>query len=133
MGLYEIQILDSSGKKENSPSECGGIYPRWVNERNTGGEAPRVNVSRPPGEWQSFDVLFRAPRFDGDGRRIEKARFIKVIHNGTLIHENYELEGPTRSSLSAPEGPKGPLMLQGDHGPVAFRNIRVRVLGPKGS
>ena len=93
-----------------------------------GGEAPRTNSSKAPGDWQSFDIRFRAPRFDAAGKKMEKARFIQVIHNGTVIHENYELDGPTRASLDTPEAVKGPLMLQGDHGPVAFRNIRVRAL-----
>ena len=93
-----------------------------------GGVAPRVNASKPPGQWQSFHIWFRAPRFDSSGKKTEKARFLKVVHNGVTIHENVELEGPTRASMTTPESPAGPLMLQGDHGPVAYRNIYLRPL-----
>jgi catechol 2,3-dioxygenase-like lactoylglutathione lyase family enzyme len=125
-GLYEIQILDSFEKKDLYFGDCGGIYARWLEGRNVGGEAPRLNASKAPGEWQSFDVIFRAPRFDARGRKIENARFVKVLHNGLLVHENFELEGPTRASMDWDEVPLGPLLLQGDHGPVAYRNLRVR-------
>jgi hypothetical protein len=128
MGAYEIQILDSFGKEKETFSDCGGIYARWINEANVEGHAPRTNVARPPGKWQSFDVVFRAPRFDAGGRKIENARFISVRHNGVLIHENVSLNGPTRGGLTGEEKPLGPLMLQGDHGPVAFRHVWVRPL-----
>lgn len=130
MGRYEIQIYDSFGvTRDKYPGiECGGIYPRWVNNREVEGHSPRVNASRPPGEWQSFEILFRAPRFDPAGRKVENARFVRVIHNGIVVHENVEVHGPTRSALFEDEQSRGPLMLQGDHGPVAFRNIFVRPL-----
>jgi hypothetical protein len=128
MGLYEIQVLDSYGNTDLTFNDCGGVYARWINEKNVGGTPPRLNVSRPPGEWQSFDIQFRAPRFDVNGKKIENARFLKVIHNGTVIHENVEVEGPTRAAMEAPEAPLGPLMLQGDHGQVAYRNIRFQSL-----
>jgi len=128
MGLYEIQILDSFGKKDLAFGDCGGIYARWINEQNVGGAPPRVNASKAPGEWQTFDVRFRAPRFDGAGKKIENARFLKVVHNGVVVHENVEVNGPTRASMEVPEASRGPLMLQGDHGPVAFRNIRIRTI-----
>lgn len=120
-GQYEVQILDSFGKKDKDLKygDCGGIY-------NTA--APRVNVSKAPGEWQSFDIIFRAPRFDAAGKKIGNARFVKVVHNGMLIHENVEVKGPTTASLGGPEMARGPLLLQGDHGPVAFRNIRLTPL-----
>ena len=57
--------------------ECGGIYPRWINEQNVDGHSPRVNASQPPGEWQAFDILFRAPRFDAGGRKIADARMVR--------------------------------------------------------
>jgi hypothetical protein len=128
MGLYEIQVLDSYGKADMAFSDCGGIYARWINEKSVGGAAPRVNASKPPGIWQTFDVQFRGPRFNVSGKKVENARFVKVVHNGTLIHENVEVDGPTRAAMNAPEAPVGPLMLQGDHGPVAYRNIRIRPL-----
>ncbi len=73
-------------------------------------------------------MTFRATRFDAQGRKTENARFVKVVHNGQVIHENVEVTGPTRSATyeQAPEKPQGPLMLQGDHGPVAYRNITLK-------
>lgn len=122
-GRYEVQILDSWGKKEPSSSDCGGIYQRWKDDKGFEGHAPLANASKRPGDWQSFDVVFRAPRFDVNGRKVENARFVKIFHNGKLIHQNVEVTGPTRSSAFNDEKANGPLMLQGDHGPVAFRNL----------
>src|SRR5689334_22681504 len=98
MGRYEVQIYDSYGKvKDAYPGiECGGIYPRWVNERNENGHSPRVNASKPAGQWQTFDITFRAPRFDASGTKIANGVFLKVVHNGQVIHENVEVTGPTR-------------------------------------
>lgn len=127
-GRYEIQILDSFGVKEPHYNDCGGIYQRWADDKGFDGHAPRENASLAPGEWQSFDVVFRAPRFDKKGKKTAPARFVKVLHNGTLIHEDVDLSGPTRAAAYDDEQPKGPLMIQGDHGPVAFRNLRWRSL-----
>jgi len=133
MGRYEIQVFDSWQKASEYPGiECGGIYQRWdENKEPKGfqGHSPRVNASRPPGEWQSFDVIFRAPRFDENGKKIANARFEKVVHNGVVIHEDVELTGPTRAGAYEDEKPVGPLMLQGDHGPVAYRNIWMEPAG----
>jgi hypothetical protein len=107
--------------------ECGGIYPRWIKNKNVEGHSPRVNVSKPPGEWQEFHVIFRAPRFK-EGRKTANAKFEKVWHNGQLIHENLELKGPTRAGISNNEKPTGPLLFQGDHGPIAYRNCWVVAL-----
>lgn len=129
MGRYEVQVYDSFGvAKDAYPGiECGGIYPRWAN-KNFEGHSPRVNASKPAGEWQSFDITFRAPRFDASGKKTENAKFIKVVHNGTVVHENVEVSGPTRATISETEIARGPLRLQGDHGPVAYRNIRIKPL-----
>lgn len=131
MGRYELQIYDSFGvEKDQYPGiECGGIYPRWVDNHNEGGNSPKVNASLPPGQWQSFDVTFRAPRFDASGKKTANAVFVKVMHNGKVIHENVEVTGPTRAASFNDEKAAGPIMLQGDHGPVAFRNIRIRTPG----
>ncbi len=134
-GRYEIQVFDSFGKKGAYPGiECGGIYQRWDESRGKGkqgfeGHSPRVNASRPPGAWQAFDVIFQAPRFDAGGKKIANARFVKVIHNGVVVHANVEVTGPTRGATFGDEKPLGPLMLQGDHGPVAYRNIMFLPLG----
>ena len=122
-GRYEVQILDSWQKYEPTFADCGGIYQRYSDGQGFEGTSPRVNASLPPGEWQRFDIHFRAPRFDSDGRKVENARFVKVIHNGVVIHENVEVTGPTRSASFEDEKPWGPLMLQGDHGPIAYRNL----------
>jgi len=127
-GRYEVQVLDSYGVKKPESSDCGGIYKRYNEKEGFGFEGfpPRVNASKPPGEWQSFDVIFRAPRFDSDGKKIEDARFVKVVHNGQVVHENVSTSGPTRAAAFQDEKPQGPLMIQGDHGPVAYRNIRIK-------
>lgn len=127
-GRYEVQLLDSWMKEEIGSGDCGGIYQRWDESRPEGekgyeGYAPRQNASKAPGLWQRFHIIFRAPRFDDAGNKTENARFEKVVHNGVVIHEGVELSGPTRSAFFTEEGPLGPLVIQGDHGPVAFRNI----------
>ncbi|MHC4425283.1 MAG: 3-keto-disaccharide hydrolase [Planctomycetota bacterium] len=125
-GRYEIQVLDSWGVKDLKHGDCGGIYQRWDDNREPKGyegHPPWVNASRRPGQWQTFDVVFRAPRFDKKGQKVANARFEKVVHNGVVVHADVELTGPTRASTYNDEKPAGPLMLQGDHGPVAYRNI----------
>lgn len=130
MGLYEIQIADSYGKTELRYTDNGGIYGRPApgGGGRVDGRPPPVNVSRAPGQWQSFHIWFRAPRFDAAGSKIENARFLRVEHNGTLLHENFELKGSTRARSPWSERAAAPLLLQGDHGPVAFRNIYIRPL-----
>ncbi len=130
-GRYEIQVFDSWGVKKPTYTDCGGIYQRWQDNKGYEGRSPRVNASRRPGQWQTFDVIFRAPRFDASGKKIANAVFVTVVHNGKVIHENQEVTGPTRAAVFNDEKPTGPLMLQGDHGPVAYRNIRVRILKPQ--
>jgi len=127
-GRYEVQILDSFGKKELQYGDCGGIYACAFKGATWHGKAPSVNASKAPGEWQSFDITFRAPRFGADGKKTESARFIKVVHNGQVVQENVDVEGPTNSASFPDEKPLGPLKLQGDHGPVAFRNLRMKAL-----
>lgn len=129
-GLYEIQVFDSWGAAEVTSSDCGGVYHRWIDNKGVGGSAPLVNASRRPGEWQSFQIWFRAPRFDASGRKTENARFIRVLHNAIPVQKNVEVDGPTRAHMDIPEAPQNPIMLQGDHGPVAYRNIYIRPLRP---
>jgi hypothetical protein len=114
MGNYEVQILDSFGREKVGPGDIGGLY---------GAAAPRVNASKAPGQWQQFVIEFQAPRFQ-DGKKTANAVFKRVTLNGQVIHENVEMKGVTGGALS-PEQPTGPLMFQGDHGPVAYRNIKI--------
>ncbi len=127
-GRYEIQLFDSWRKEDPTYGDLGGIYERWDDAKAEGeqgyeGYAPLRNAAKAPGLWQEFHIIFRAPRFDAAGQKVENARFEKVVLNGIVIHENVELSGPTRGPAFPGEAPVGPLMIQGDHGPVAFRNI----------
>jgi len=124
-GLYEVQILDSYGKPEPLKySDGGGIYEQVdKNNKGFGGTPPRVNACRQPGEWQYYHIWFRAPRFDAAGRKTSDAKFEMVVYNSQIVHENVVSGSPTRSALELSEAPRNPIMLQGDHGPVAFRNI----------
>ena len=127
MGRYEVQVFDSWGVKEPKSSDCGGVYASCSEPKpDYPGRAPLTNASKPPGEWQSFDITFRAPRFDASGRKVENAKFVRVMHNGKVIQENVEVPRPTCAARWLDEKPTGPVMLQGDHGPVAYRKIIIR-------
>jgi hypothetical protein len=133
-GRYEIQMFDSWGVSPSKSTDCGAIYERWDEKRPEGrqgyeGHPPSQNVSRAPGLWQHYRIEFRAPRFNAKNEKIENARFLKVVHNGVVIHENVEVTGPTRAAAFQDEKSMGPLMIQGDHGPVAIRNIKYKVYG----
>ncbi len=121
-GRYEIQVLDSWGVAEPKYGDCGGIYQ---GDQGYPGRPPSINAARRPGQWQSYDVVFRAPRFDAAGQKTDDALFVEVRHNGVLVHENQAVSGPTRAAMYKDEKPLGPIMFQGDHGPVAYRNIRI--------
>lgn len=132
-GRYEVQVFDSYGKEAIAQHDCGAIYERWDPARGKGnegyeGHTPMENASKPPGEWQTFDITFRAPKFDAAGKKIADAVFVKVVHNGKTIHENVSMTGPTRGSKFAEEAARGPIIIQGDHGPVAYRNLKVTPL-----
>jgi hypothetical protein len=116
MGEYEIQILDSYGREEVGPGDVGGLY---------GAQAPKVNAAKAPGQWQKFVIDFRAPNFDASGKKVANAVFLRVSLNGKVIHENVEMKQQTPGGVTGKEAPLGPLMFQGNHGPVAFRNIRI--------
>jgi len=121
MGLYEIQVLDSWQNRTYSNGQAGAIYKQ---------QAPMVNASREPGEWQTYDIFFERPHFGEDGELIKPA-YVTVLHNGVIIHHKQELEGPTvyiglSDYVEHPE--KLPLSLQDHSNPVSFRNIWVREL-----
>ena len=116
-GRYEVQILDSFGKPANDIC-CGAIFRL---------KAPAENVSKPPDEWQSFDINFHAARFDAAGAKTANAR-VSVIHNGRIIHDNVEI--PRSTGKGEPESAApGPIRLQAYGSPVRFRNIRIQSLG----
>lgn len=117
-GRYEVQVLDSFDNETYPIGQCGAIY---------GQHPPLVNASRPAGEWQTYDIVFRAPRFSAEGQKIAPGT-VTVFHNGVLIHDHAPLAGPTGGSTSAEDGSEGPIYLQ-DHGDaVRYRNIWVRPL-----
>ena len=115
-GRYEVQILDSFGHKVNE-EDCGALYSQ---------KAPIANPSKKPGEWQTFDIIFRAPRFDAADKVTEKPR-ATVFMNGVLVQNNEEFNGPTGIQYGEFKGmtKTGPIILQGDHSPVHFRNVWV--------
>ena len=117
MGEYEVQILDSFGKPDNklTQGDLGALYSA---------AAPKKNAAKKPGEWQKFVIDFQAPKFDG-GKKTANAKFVKVVLNGVVLHENVEMKQQTPGGLTGKEAPTGPLMFQGDHGAVAFRNIKI--------
>ncbi|MAJ51174.1 MAG: hypothetical protein CMB82_06125 [Flammeovirgaceae bacterium] len=121
MGLYEIQILNSFDNETYSNGQAGAIYKQYI---------PLVNATKPPGNWQVYDIIFSAPKFSESGEILNPAR-ITVLHNGVLIQNNVSLLGPTcyiGQSYYVKHPEKLPILLQ-DHGnPVRFRNIWARKL-----
>ncbi|MBB6431690.1 family 16 glycoside hydrolase [Algisphaera agarilytica] len=137
MGRYEIQILDSYGKPEVKHSDLGGVYQRWRSKEDAEakglpqgyeGVAPKVNAAKAPGEWQTMDIVFHAPRFDAEGKKTQNARFKTVHVNGQLVQTDVEVTGPTRAAPLRGEEATGPIAIQGDHGPIAIRSYVVTPL-----
>jgi len=129
-GNHEIQILDSAHVKRPTGGDCGGVYPRAEAKPKyhhiDKGSPPRVNAALPPGEWQTFDIIFQAARFDKAGKKTAHARFVKVVHNGKVIQENVEVPYACGPNWDRKQHPRGVIVFQGDYGPVALRNLRVR-------
>ncbi len=118
-GDYEVQVLDSFGVTKPGPGDMGAIY---------GAAPPSDPLYKAPGEWQHYQIVFRAPRFNDRGEKLANARFEKIVLNGRVIHKDVELKGPTPGGVDGKESEKGPLMFQGDHGPVAYRHIVIKPL-----
>ncbi|MCE7071835.1 MULTISPECIES: family 16 glycoside hydrolase [Dyadobacter] len=127
-GNYEVQLFDSWGKKTAKYNDNGGIYERWNDSKPEGekgyeGYAPRFNVAKAPGLWQNIKISYQAPRFDANGKKTANAVFLSIVLNGVTIHENVEVSGPTRGSLTGEDVAMGPIRIQGDHGSLAIKNI----------
>ena len=120
-GLYEVQVLDSFGNRTYSNGQAASLYKQ---------HSPLVNASRGPGKWQSYDIVYRAPRFAADDS-VEAPAFVTVFHNGVLVQNHVELKGPTvyrgQPKYKAHDD-RLPLKLQDHSNPVSFRNIWIREL-----
>jgi hypothetical protein len=123
-GRYEVQLFDSWGVKVPKFGDMGGLYQRMENNKGVDGKGPLKNAALAPGLWQHMEISFQAPRFDAAGNKITSAKFNYVRLNGITLHENINVAGPTISAAYNDEKAYGPLMIQGDHGAVAFKNIR---------
>ncbi len=121
---YEVQLYDSWGVKTPRSSDLGGLYQTIKKGNGMRGKAPMKNAALAPGLWQHMEISFQAPRFDTKGNKTADARFIYVKLNGITLHENINVDGPTISASFEDEKPYGPLMIQGDHGTFAIKNIK---------
>ena len=119
-GRYEIQVLDSYQNKTYPNGQAGSFYNNFP---------PLVNASRPPGEWQTYDIIFRAPKKGEDGKLTPGS--FTVLHNGVLVQDHVPVKGSTTAAAFSGEVAKGPLMLQDHNNPVRFRNIWIRPLDPR--
>lgn len=128
MGRYEVQILDSYGKEKVGSGDLGGIYAAWDRTKPKaqqwwGGTRPLTNAAKAPGSWQRMEIVFRAPNFDAQGKKITDATFDSVYINGELVQRNAVCADPTASHPLPGEAPTGPIAIQGDHGPIAIRHF----------
>ena len=121
MNMYEVQVLDSYQATTYADGMAAALYGQYP---------PLVNAARRPGEWQTYDIVFRAPRFDQNGAVVSPAR-LTVVHNGVLVHDAQELSGPTAHKARPPykaHAGRLPIGLQDHSHPVRFRNIWIREL-----
>ena len=124
-GLYEIQVLDSYHSVTYADGQAAAVYGQYP---------PLANASRPPGQWQTYDIVFHGPRFDPGGKLLRPA-YVTVIHNGVLVQDHVAITGPTAHHQRPPYHPtpeKLPLRLQDHNHPVRFRNIWIRELHEEG-
>jgi hypothetical protein len=121
MMRYEIQVLESFENPTYADGQAAAIYGQWP---------PLVNASRPEGQWNVYDILFEAPRFDKE--KLVKPGYVTVVHNGILVHNHQEILGATvwrKVAVYSHHGEEEPLSLQDHNSPVRFRNIWIRKLG----
>jgi 3-keto-disaccharide hydrolase len=121
MSRYEIQVLDAYNNPTYADGQAGAIYGQWP---------PLVNPARKPGEWNTYDIVFEAPRFEAE--KLVKPAFVTVFYNGVMVHNRKEMMGPMvyrQVAKYTPHEPEAPLMLQDHNNPVRYRNIWVRRLG----
>jgi hypothetical protein len=130
--MYEVQVLDSYEVKTYPDGQCGAIY---------GQSPPLVNASKPPGQWQTYDIIFESPRWNEEGQLVKKAN-ITVLQNGVVVQNHYELAGMTDginrqlpwkslSKYPPPHPPEVFIELQDHNNPVGYRNIWIRPLGTR--
>ena len=120
MSRYEIQVLDAFNNPTYADGQAGAIYGQWP---------PLANPARPPGQWQVYDIVFEAPRFDG--QKLTRPAYFTVFMNNVLMHNRKEAMGAMiyrKVATYSPHDPEEPLMLQDHHNPVRFRNIWIRRL-----
>jgi hypothetical protein len=122
-GIYEVQVLDSYNNPTYPDGQAGALY---------GQTPPLRNASKPPGQWQSYDIIFESPRWDADGKLVKKAN-VTVIHNGVVLHHKREYQGNTphraNGNYNKPHPPEVFIQLQDHNNPMRFRNIWLRKLG----
>ncbi len=122
-GIYEVQVLDSYDNKTYPDGQAGGLY---------GQTPPLVNASKPPGQWQTYDILFESPRWDANGKIAKKAN-VTVLHNGVVLHHKREYLGSTphraNGTYDKPHAPEMFIELQDHNNPMRFRNIWIRSIG----
>ena len=116
-GRYEVQVLDSYGL-DSKDDDCGGLYKL---------KAPKVNAGRPPETWQTYDIFFRAPKYNEHDTKVKNAK-LSVLFNGVWIHHDLELPQPTPGAMDQDCHLPGPVLLQDHSNLVRFRNIWVRPL-----
>ena len=122
-GIYEVQVLDSYNNPTYPDGQCGALY---------GQSPPLVNASKPPGQWQSYDIIFESPRWDASGKLTKKAN-VTVIQNGVLLHHKREYQGNTphraNGDYNNPHAPEVFIELQDHNNPMRFRNVWLRPIG----
>jgi hypothetical protein len=125
MSRYEVQVLDSWNNKTYADGQAGAVYGWWP---------PLVNATRKPGEWQTYDIMFEAPRWEG--KKLLKPAYVTVFHNGIFVQNHTEIGGPMAHRIVRsyePHGPEEPLMLQNHNTKVRYRNIWARKIMPRDS